>query len=182
MPLAVPLIIGGIALDAYGKWQQGKAAKKAGDLTQAAAEDQAQLTEYNAAVTAVQSKDAVQRGLAEENKFRSGVKSLIGSQRAGFAGANVDVNFGSAVDVQADAAFLGELDALTIRTNAAREAWGYNVQGEDLRRTASIQRKEGAAAAATGRQQQTAARIGAVTGAVAGTSNLLMAKYGLGKK
>jgi hypothetical protein len=108
-------------------------------------------------------------------------RALIGEQRTGFAAGNIDVGFGSAVDVQEDAAFLGELDALTIRTNAAREAWGMRVEGEDLRKQAEIQRKEGANAAAAGRARQTGAVLGAIGTGISGTSSLLQAKYGFKK-
>jgi hypothetical protein len=33
---------------------------------------------------------------------------------------------------------MGELDALTIRNNAAREAWGYRVQATNYRQSASL--------------------------------------------
>src|SRR3989304_3955374 len=68
---------------------------------------------------------------------------------------------GAAADVQADAAFQGELDALTIRTNAAREAWGYQVQAEDLRTRATIAREEGVMLEAAGRERRTSAIAGA---------------------
>jgi hypothetical protein len=169
-------------VSAYGQWKAGSQAKKMGEAQQGAAESQAELLDYNAAIADVQAQDATQRGQEEESRFRTGVQTLIGSQRAGFAGAGVDVGFGSAVDVQADAAFLGELDALTIRTNAAREAWGYKVKGEDIRRQAQITRKEGAMAAEAGRINQSAARIGAI-GTVAGTgASLLEAQYGFGRR
>jgi hypothetical protein len=80
-----------------------------------AADSQADLADYNAAVAELQAKDAETRGAEEANRFRKSVNVMVGAQRAGFAAGNIDVGFGSAVDVQADAAFLGELDALTIQ-------------------------------------------------------------------
>jgi hypothetical protein len=112
--------IGGQVLNFFAQRSAGNAAKEAG--------------EFNAKVAEMQAVDALARGAEDEERFRMVVKGLIGSQRAGFAGQNVDVGIGSPVDVVADTAYLGELDALTIRNNAAREAWGYNIEAENFRR------------------------------------------------
>lgn len=177
---AASLLLAGVgtATSVYGQVKAGQATAAAGKATEAAANDQAELDLYNAKVADLQAKDAIERGAEEENRFRTEVRGAIGAQRAAIAGNNVDVSYGSAVDVQADAARLGELDALTIRTNAARESWGYSVQAEDLRREADITRKSGANAAAAARSGRTAAFIGAGTTALTGASSLLKAKYG----
>lgn len=171
-----------LATSAYSQWKAGKAEKKAGEAEQRAAESQAHLTEYNAAVAELQAHDALERGEIEANKFRTRTRGLVGEQRAGIAAGNIDVGYGSAVDVQADAAFLGELDALTITTNAAREAWGFRVQASDLEQQAEIIRKEGVNALAAGKQRQSAQRIGAIGTVLAGGASLMEARYGFGKK
>lgn len=178
--LALTLAAVGTATSAYGQIRAGRAAKKAGEAQRDAAESQAELAEYNAAVAELQAQDAIDRGAEDEQRFRSQVRLLIGEQRAGQAASNVDVGFGSTVDVQADAAFLGELDALQLRNNAAREAWGYTVTAEDYRRRATIARKEGTYLEAAGRQQQTTANWGAAGTILGAGSSLLMDKYGFG--
>lgn len=181
MPAVVPIMIGGLVLQGIQQWRAGKAAKKAGIAQRESAESEAELADFNASVATTQAQDAIERGQDEESRYRTGVRDLIGSQRAGFAASGVTVDFGSAEDVQADAAFLGELDALTNRNNAAREAWGYKVQAVDLRKRAEIARKTGVYAEATGREQQKAARIGAATTLVAGAGSILAQKYGYGR-
>lgn len=178
MAVMTAIAIGSLALGAYQSYRKGKAEKKAGEAGQAAANSQADLADYNAAVATVQADDAIARGAEEESRFRSGVRGMIGAQRAGFAGGNIDVGYGSAADVQGDVAFLGELDALTIKTNAAREAWGYKVQAEDLRKRATIARKTGVMVAATGRENATGAYLSGATSLVTGAANLYQAKYG----
>jgi hypothetical protein len=175
-------LIASAGVSAYGAYKQGKALKKAGEAVQRSAEDEAQLSDYNAGVAKLQAADALSRGADDEARFRDQVRGVIGAQRAGFAAGNIDVGFGSAVDVQADAATLGELDALTIRTNAAREAWGYQVNEIDLKKRGEILRKEGKNAAAAGRAQATAAYIGGAGTLLGSAGNLLQAKYGIGKK
>lgn len=156
MPAAIPIMIGltaaSTAVSVAGQVKAGNAAKKAG--------------EFNAAVSELQAKDALARGKTDEARFRQGVRALIGSQRAGFAAQGVDVGVGSALDVQAEAAFLGELDALTIRNNAEREAWAHRMEAINYRMG--------------GQAAQRASRWNAA-GTVLGTgASLLVSRYGWG--
>lgn len=119
----------GAGMSAGGAYASGKAQKK--------------LAEYNAQVADIQAEDAIARGRQEESRHRTDVRVLTGSQRAAWGASGADVNSGNAVDVQADTARMGELDALTIRANAAREAWGYKVQAQDMRARGTIAQREG---------------------------------------
>lgn len=179
----VALIIGaaGLATQVVGGIKAGNAAKRQGEAAQDAANSVAELSDYNAAVATLQRDDALERGAEDEQRFRSNIRLAIGGQRAALAAQNVDVKFGSALDVQVDAAVLGELDALTIRTNARREAWGYEVQAEDLRRRAEIGRREGVMLEATGRANQSAQRWNTGGTLLSGSSSLLAARYGWGR-
>lgn len=185
------LIIAGVGagVQAYGTWRasraQARATEEAASAERRSAESVATLHDFNASVADLQAKDAIARGRDEESRFRQYVRGLVGAQRAGFAASNVDVSFGSALEVQADAVELGELDALTIRTNAAREAWGYQVQGEDARRRADITRREGvnveAAGRETARAQRTSGTYGAIGIGLGAGSSLLQMRYGFGR-
>lgn len=172
------MAIAGLALGAYGSIRNSQAQSAAGEANKAAADSQATLADYNATVADTQAQDAIQRGAVAEGRYRTSIRGAIGTQRAVQAGNNVDVAFGSSVDTQADAAFLGELDALTIRTNATREAWGYNVQAADLRNRAKIARQTGAYAQQAGDAAATSALIGGAGNLLTGTSSLLQTRYG----
>lgn len=105
-----------------------------GDLFQGSARQQqydfaSSMYDANAGIARLQSQDALERGRLLEQRHRIDTRRLIGDQRAYMAAQGIDVNRDSALDVQADTAAMGELDALTIRNNAVREAWGYEVQG-----------------------------------------------------
>ena len=65
---------------------------------------------------------------ADWQRVRTG--QMIGTQRSVQAANGIDVNSGSSAQMQDDTAMLGELDALTIQNNAAREAYGYRVQAK----------------------------------------------------
>lgn len=180
MAVLTGIALAGLALNAYGQFKQGAAAKQAGDAQRRAAESQADLLDFNATIADRQSADALERGRLDENRYRSSVRRLIGTQRTGFAGQGVEVSSGSAADVQADSAHLGELDALTIRQNAMLDAWGYRVEAYDTRQRAAIARREGVVLQEAGRAQQTAARIGAGASLLTGGASLLAARYGWG--
>lgn len=115
-PLSLTAILAGTAVSARSSIMAGRAANQAG--------------QYNARMAEMQARDAELRGQEAEARHRKDVSRLTGSQRAALAGQGVDVNDlgGSAMDIQTDTAYLGELDALTIRNNAAREAWGFRSQ------------------------------------------------------
>lgn len=103
----------------------------------------ATLYDANAGIARLQAEDAITRGRQDENMSRIATKGLIGRQRAAMGAQGIDIGRDSAMDVQEDAAAMGELEALTIRNNAAREAWGYRVQAANLGSNASLQRKAG---------------------------------------
>ena len=175
------IAVGGLVMQAYAQHEAGQAQEAAGAAQKAASDSEADLSDYNANVAMLQSQDAIERGDLAESSFRGQVRSAIGAQRAGMAANGVEVGYGSAVDVQKDAAYLGELDALTIRTNARREAWGYQVQAEDLNARSAIERKTGIYQAAAGSAAATTSNIAAAGTLLGGTASLIGAKYGFGK-
>jgi hypothetical protein len=179
--IALALAAGGTAVNVYGGIKAGNAAKRGGEAQQRAADASGDLADFNAQVADLQADDAITRGVEEQQRFRTKVRQAIGSARVGFAAGNIDVSQGSAADVQADAAFLGELDTLTIAGNAAREAWGFKMQAQDYRARGDLARQEGVAFAEAGRANQTASRIGAVSNLLTSSGSLLASRYGFGK-
>jgi hypothetical protein len=103
-------------------------------------EYQAGVADLNAGLADQQAKDAIGRGAESEALSRQGTRQLIGAQRAALGASGVDLESGSALDLQKDAAGLGELDALHIRNNAAREARGYKIDALNYRSRAETAR------------------------------------------
>lgn len=103
------------------------------------------LANYNANVAEVMAADALARGREAEIRHRQGTRKLIGSQRAAFAASGVDISDAdsTAVNVFADTAALSEIDALTIRSNAAREAWGHRAKAREFAAQGQIYEYEG---------------------------------------
>lgn len=85
---------------------------------------------YQQKQSAIMAEDALKRGVQEEEAQRRKTAALAGRQQAVLAASNVDIGSGSPLDILADTAVLGELDAQTIKGNAAREAAGYQQQGD----------------------------------------------------
>lgn len=83
---------------------------------------------FNAKVATEQAADAIERGREAEDMLHTGVRKLLGQQRAGFAGQGVVLDDGSALDVQVDTATQEAEDTARIRLNAQREAWGFKQQ------------------------------------------------------
>lgn len=119
----------GFGLSAYGQYQAGQMNRD--------------LMRYNAQVAEYQSEDALVRGEIKEQRFRRDAAKFIGSQKVALAAQGIEIDDDSALDVMANTAYLAEVDALTIRNNAKREAWGYKVQAEDYRFRGEIEAFEG---------------------------------------
>lgn len=112
-------------------YSQSKAQKSEGAY-------QSSVLNANARLADAQAEDAIFRGDQDAARSRENVKKIIGSQRASMGAQGIEVNDGSALDVQADTAGQGAIDELTIKNNAYREAWGYRVQANDLRTQAEF--------------------------------------------
>lgn len=112
--------VAGAATSGAGAYEQGQA--RAAD-----ARYQAQVARNNRMVADENAALAAQSGEARESSQNMKTAQSVGGIRAGFGASGVDVNTGSAATVQGSAAKLGALDALTIRSNTAREAYGYEV-------------------------------------------------------
>lgn len=105
-----------------------EAAKSSADALRLRGEADKFVYDTNARVSEMQAQDALQRGDKAVTQVKRQVRQTVGAQRAALAAQGVDVNEGSAVDLQAETAGFGALDALTIKNNAYREAWGYKTQ------------------------------------------------------
>lgn len=65
---------------------------------------------------------------AAQSKARMQGTQMVAAQRFGYANSGIDEKTGTAAQVQGNTAAAAELDAQTIKNNAAREAWGLGLQ------------------------------------------------------
>ncbi|SBW12694.1 exported hypothetical protein [uncultured Alphaproteobacteria bacterium] len=118
--LTVMDVVGGLGAlgSVAGMVQQGQAA-------QATANYQSKVAANQAKVAGYQAEDALARGDVAERQQRLQVRQLAGKQRAEMGASGAALDSSSFADTLGDTAEYGELDALTIRSNAEKEAWGY---------------------------------------------------------
>lgn len=137
------LMVASTLLSAAGAVQQGNAAAAAGKYNN-------QIAQMNAQISEKRAKDALERGRIEEQKKRAEVAKVAGAQQAAMAANGVDLTFGSPLDTIVDTAVLGELDALTIRSNAYREEYDYKVQAMNQRAQGQLELMKGKSAQTAG--------------------------------
>lgn len=114
------LVSGGIGL--MGAGDQAKAQREQ-------AQYQKTIAEGNAKVAGIQADDAILQGEKAARQVESTGSKVQGDQRAAFAAQGIEADSGTAADVQTDTQKFSALDALTVRNNAKKAAWGYRVQG-----------------------------------------------------
>lgn len=124
----VAMGVGG-GMQAYGQYQSGKF--------------NADMANAQAGIAEQSSRDALGRGAADANASLQQAAKAASSQRAAMAAGGVDVGSGTALDVLADTASAGAFDAAIAKNNAAREAYGYQVQAAMSRAEAKQARRQG---------------------------------------
>lgn len=113
--------IASTGIGAFGAIKSGQASAASARYNAAVTADNAQIQKNNASL-------AAQAGEAQAGMSEMKTRATVGAIAANQAAAGIDVGSGSALDVRSSARELGELDAINIRSNAARTAYGYQVQ------------------------------------------------------
>lgn len=134
MGIEIALAAASTAIQAMGAMEAAAAKKREAD--------------YNAQVADMKAKDAINRGNIEAEAQRTKTAKVSGAQRAAMGASGAVVDSGSFGDILLDTATTGEKDAQTIRTNAMREAWGYENQSESYTLAGQRAETEGTWAAA----------------------------------
>jgi hypothetical protein len=136
----MPAIIATVVVTAVASAvMQGIQAKNAAQAAKQAADYNAQVANNNAIIDAQQRSSTLQQGEAEAHKSMRDQAQMIGAQRAQMAANGIDLTQGSAQDLLASTKFLGGIDVNTIQSNAARQAWGYEVQGMNDKNAATME-------------------------------------------
>lgn len=120
-------------MQAFGEYMSGHA--------------QAQAANYNAAVSIQNAQNEKRNATiaAESGSQQAGTQSLetratIGAEKANQGASGMNVNTGSSLDTQVSTHETGTLDAMTVRTNAAREAYGYQTRAANAEAQAEMDR------------------------------------------
>lgn len=115
---------GGLQL--WSGFEQAELIREQTELQQNMNELNAQFAEYDA-------WEAEKFGYEQGARYRAVVDAAIGEQRVGYAAQGVDVNYGTAAEVQEDSRINGYLNALDVQRAARYRAYGLGVQASNLR-------------------------------------------------
>jgi hypothetical protein len=135
------LAAGGIstAVSVMGAYEQGQAQKRNADYQAKVADMNATISKQNANYEMALGE---QRNEQQQTKAKAAVGSIVANQ-----GANgLDVNSGSNLAVQTGAEEMGALDSQTIKNNATRTAYNYQVQATEATAQGQLDRAEGSQA------------------------------------
>lgn len=129
--VATAASIGGTILQAAG-------AMKASDAAADMSRYRAGVARNNQIIADRKAVDIERRGELASAQKRAQIKQLGGRQLVSLAAQGVDVSEGTSIDLLAEAAELGELDAAAIRTEAARDASAMRAQGMQFQTQADL--------------------------------------------
>lgn len=146
-PLAIPLMLAGTAMSAYGQIQQGQAAE-------AEAKSQQNMANYNAKVAERDATAVEQKTRIEQIRQAKESERRLSTLNMNMGKAGVVSTSGTPLLLQATQSAEDELDNLMIGYEGAQEASRFRSQ-------AGMYRAEGSMARERGRNAKTASYIGA---------------------
>lgn len=157
-PAALGLSAAGSVMGAVGSIFSGNA-------NAAAMNYQAGIATQNAAIA--KQNEAWATSAGESQAEQSGMKTAaqVGQITADRAASNLDIKSGTNTNVVAGQRLVGQMDQNAIRSNAYKQAYGYNIESTDETNQATLD-KAGAANA------QTAGDYGAVSSLIGGASSV----------
>jgi len=122
MGLATILMAAGTAVEVAGNLAQGQSTYESGMY-------QSQVAKQNRDIAAAEGEYQM-----EQTQLKTAAR--VGEITAAQGASGLDVNKGSAPQVRQAAQEVGALDALTIRNDAARKAYGFQLQSTALEKSA----------------------------------------------
>ncbi len=121
--LGIAASIGGSLLSASGEKQKAAATSQMYTY-------QAGIADLNKRIALGNRDYAIYSGGEEAKRFGMKSAQVAGSIKAKQSASGVDVASGSSVDVQQSQKQVSDLDMATIRNNAARKAYGYQLEAD----------------------------------------------------
>lgn len=141
MAAALPWIAAGALT--LGGIKGSKAARERGEAEERSAMYQAEVARRNALNARKAAEHAIAAGKQQEALRRLQGSETLEHNKVAFAAGNLDVASGTPNRILRDVGFMTELDALTIRSNTARTAWGFLTQAEGFESSAPMYEMQG---------------------------------------
>lgn len=130
-PIAIASAVAATAASAYGAIQTGDAERKNANY-------QAAIARQNAIVANQNAEYATQAGAAQATDQGIQNRQQLGAVRAGLAAHGVNVDTGSAANVEQSQRETGETSSLQTTANAALQAYGYKTQATSQTEQANL--------------------------------------------
>lgn len=127
-------LLGGVT-SAEGAQQQAAANAQAANY-------QAAVASNNAIIAGQQADYAVASGIQKAGTESLKTAAAVGTTKAAQAANGIDVNTGTAVDVQAGTREAGNLNAETVLNNSELQAYGYRSQAQNFTSQAQLDQLE----------------------------------------
>lgn len=144
LPYVAGALTGGATgLAAWGQMEQAEAAKGAAYYNAAVAKQNANIAQANSNIAGL-------AGDAQAGIQGIRTKAELGGLKVNEAAGGLDVNGGSSVGVRGSERELGLLNALTARSEAVKQSYGYQVQSTNEKAQASLDEFQGDASLEAG--------------------------------
>lgn len=141
--VAIAATVAATAISAYGYYQQGQASAAQASYQQGVAGLNAEMAKRNAELQERNARTTEAAGVSQADDRARALRQMTGTQRAIAAANGLDPDSGSAIDIRGDTERLGGLAIGEIRANAARQAYGYRIQGANAEAEASAASSRG---------------------------------------
>ena len=122
----------GLALSAAGTGMGIMGALNSANAQKSAADYQAQVAAGNAQLATQNANYTMASGEQQAAVQEQATRTKMGMIEAAQGSSGVDINSKTASALRSGTAEIGSLDAQTIRSNAARKAYGYQTQNTDF--------------------------------------------------
>ena len=107
---------------------------------------QAQIADQNARLANEQARDSIENTNLEARQRSRQIAQTKGAQIAAMAANGVDLNFGSAVDIQKDTAMIGAEDIAQIYKGGNERTRGFDINAFNYKSQASANRAQASGA------------------------------------
>ena len=122
----MPVFLALAAFQAVSSLQQG-------DIIRANAAISQRVANMNANADLLDAYNASKLGFTQSSRYQNVIDETIAKQRSGYAEQNVDVNYGTAAEKQADTQTTGLMNILDIQNAARNKAYGFTTQANNAR-------------------------------------------------
>lgn len=136
------LAVAGLVAGALGSGISAIGAISSADAQAQTASYQAQVARNNATIANQNAAYSIKAGEAQATAQGLKSRAELGAAVAGLAASGVDVNSGSAADVQTTQREFGQLDTEQTRQNAQLQAYGYRSQSSNFTAEATLEQQK----------------------------------------